>query len=183
MHIPDPFEYFKEPIKSQMIAKGLRTAEPLGGKIDYDIDGRLIGTWFKENTNKYEGLDPYNYWAGHLSIIYDCYDPEHIVVSFGDYEGEPRDFGVKGNSPDPADVVVNELVKYELVEYDYYKGDDLWDGSSFVNGLDARNNDVELHGVVLFQLTDDRTLKMEIFDGKTADEVTGFTDNALIYVR
>ena len=182
-HIPDPFEYFNEPVRSQLIAKGLRTAEPIGGKIDYDIDGRLVGTWFKENTNKYAGLDPYNYWAGHLSIIYDCYDPEHIVVSFGNYSGSPRDTGVKGNAPDPADVGVGELVKYELVDYDYYDGNNHWDSSYLVKGLDARNNDAELHGTVLFQLTENRKLKMEIFDEKTASEVTGFTDNAIVYER
>ena len=74
------------------------------------------------------------------------------------------------------------MIKYELVDYDYYDGGSLWDGSSLVKGLDARNNDAEFYGTVLFQLTGDR-LKMEIFDGKTADQVTGFTDNALIYER
>ena len=46
LHIQDPFNYFNVPIKSQLIAKSLRTAKPEGGFIDYDIDGKLIGTWF-----------------------------------------------------------------------------------------------------------------------------------------
>jgi len=183
-HVPDPFDYFNEPFRSRLIAKGLRTDEPLGGKIDYDIDGRLVGTWFLEGTNKYEGLDPYDYWAGHLSLVYDCYDPGGIVVSFGEYAGSPRDFGVKGNAPDPAEVGVDSgLVKYELVEYDYYDGDSLWDGSSLVKGLEARNNDGVVHGVALFQLVAERRLKMEIFEGMTAGQVHGFTDNALFYER
>lgn len=182
-HIPDPLEYFNEPYRDQMIAKGLRTAEPFGGKIDYDIDGKLVGTWFKENTNKYSGLDPNSYWVGHLSIVYDCYDPDAIVISFGDYEGTPKDFAVKGNAPDPADVSVDSgLIKYELTDYEYYVGDERWDRNSFLKGLEARNSGTE-RGVVLFQLIDDRKLKMEIFDGQTSDSVTVFTENALIYER
>ncbi|MCH8908147.1 MAG: hypothetical protein IH840_13745 [Candidatus Heimdallarchaeota archaeon] len=29
-----------------MLEKNPRTVEPFGGKIDYDIDGRLIGNWY-----------------------------------------------------------------------------------------------------------------------------------------
>ena len=57
IHTADPFEYFTEPVKSQLLALNLRRAEPRGGKIDYDIDGRLVGTWFKENTNGYGGAE------------------------------------------------------------------------------------------------------------------------------
>jgi hypothetical protein len=183
-HTPDPFNYFNEPHRGDMIAKSLRTDEPPGGKIDYDIDGRLIGTWFLEGTNKYEGLDPYNYWAGHLSIIYDCYDPGLIVISFGDFEGSPRDYAVKGNSPDPADVSVDTgILEYELIAYDYYDGDRLWDRQNLAKGLEARGNEAELRGVVLFQLIGDRRLKMEIFPDKSASQVEGFSSNAKFYER
>ena len=47
----DPFDYFEEPLKSQLKSKSLRTTEPVGGKIDYDIDGKLVGNWFVETTN------------------------------------------------------------------------------------------------------------------------------------
>ena len=46
IHCPDPFDYFNDEIKNQMIEKCLRTADPIGGKICYDINGRLVGTWF-----------------------------------------------------------------------------------------------------------------------------------------
>jgi len=183
IHTPDPFDYFNEPIKSQLIEKCLRTAQPVGGKIDYDIDGRLIGSWFKENTNGYAGLDPANYWVGHLSVVYHNVDPEHIIVSLGSYNNQPRQFGVKNNSPDPADVSVDTgQVLYELVDYDYYDGDVRWDRESLVKGLKLRNSDF-VQGVVLFQLLEDRRLKVEIFPYMTAAGVGTFTQNAMIYVR
>lgn len=183
IHTPDPFDYFHEPIKSQLIEKCLRTAEPVGGKIDYDIDGKLIGSWFKENTNGYAGLGQENYWVGHLSVVYHNVDPEHVIVSLGSYENQPRQFGVKSNSPDPADVsVATGQILYELVDYDYYDGDVRWDRESLVKGLKLRNNDF-VQGVVLFQLIEDRKLKVEIFPYMTAEVVGTFTENAMIYVR
>jgi len=183
IHTPDPFDYFDATIKSQLIEKCLRTAEPEGGKIDYDIDGRLIGSWFKENTNGYAGLAQDNYWVGHLSVVYNSIDPEHIIVSLGSYNNQARQFGVKSNSPDPADVsVATGQILYELVDYDYYDGDMRWDRESLVKGLKLRNSDF-VQGVVLFQLIEDRKLKVEIFPDTTAAGVGTFTENAMIYVR
>jgi len=183
IHVKDPFDYFNEPLKSQLISKSLRTAEPKGGFIDYDVDGRLIGTWFKENTNKYAGLELERYWADHLSIVHNSIDPEHVIVSIGTFKGKGDQFGVKGNAPDPAEVSVETgLVKYELVDFDYYDGDQSWDRASLVKGLKVRNGEY-VSGVALFQLLEDRKLKVEIFPDKTADEVAGFTENSKIYER
>ena len=54
---------------------------------------------------------------------------------------------------------------------------------SLVTGIEARNQDSDVRGVVLFQLLDDRTLKVETFPGKSASEVAGFTNAALMYER
>src|SRR5581483_2262470 len=40
-------KYLDPKVKDQVIAKYLRTAEPIDGKIDYDQDGKLVGTWFQ----------------------------------------------------------------------------------------------------------------------------------------
>ncbi len=183
IHTPDPFDYFSESIKAVLIAKSLRTDAPLGGKIDYDIDGRMVGNWFLEGTNGYAGLDTENYWLGHLALAYDWIDPDHIIVSFGDFNDEEKQFGVSSNAPDPAEVsVATGLVMYELTSYDYYNGAEVWDRSTLIQGLNVQNyNDVQ--GVVLFQLIEDRRLKVEIFPGQTAQTVTAFTENALFYVR
>ncbi|MDP3765239.1 MAG: hypothetical protein Q8R04_01890 [Nanoarchaeota archaeon] len=80
IHTVDMFAYFVEPIKSQLLAKNVRQKEPRGGKIDYDIDGKLVGNWFLEGTNGYAG-------GGHLAFSYDGIDPSLLIVSIGDFKG------------------------------------------------------------------------------------------------
>ena len=137
IHVPDTLLYFTEDIRNKMIEKSLRSVEPFGGKFDHDIDGTLIGNWFKENTKGYRGVDKERYWSGHLSISPDYIDPEHIIVSMGDFEGREEQLGVKGNAPNPAEVDVNTgLVKYELVSFDYVKKDGRsWDRKTVYKGL------------------------------------------------
>jgi len=124
VHTVDTFDYYEEPLRSQLLAKNLRKAEPFGGKIDYDIDGKLTGNWFEENTNGYFGKAEYQrmsgYWSTHLAFAYDGLDPSLIIVSMGDYDGEAMQFAVKGNAPDPKDVdKAGGIIKYELVPYGY----------------------------------------------------------------
>lgn len=183
IHVPDPFHYFTDTVRQELLGLCLRTAAPAGGKIDHDIDGRLVGNWFQEGTNGYAGLGQSEYWVGHLAAAYNSVDPGHVMVSLGDFGGEPRQFGVFGNVPDPAEVGVEDgLVVYELVGYDFYDGDARWDREHLVQGLEIRNDD-QVHGVVLLQLTDSGHLQVEVFPGQTAAEVTGFTAGALVYVR
>jgi len=183
IHTPDPFDYFNDSIKNQMIEKCLRTAEPAGGKICYDIDGRLVGTWFENGTNGYGGVDPDRYWASHLSIVYDPIDPDAIIISIGTFVDTAQQFAVAGNSPDPAEVSVDDgLVIYELTDYEYYKNDTQWDRASLVQGLKLRNG-IDTRGVILLQLLDDQELKVEILPNETAETVSDFTENAKIYVR
>jgi hypothetical protein len=183
IHTTDPFDYFNDSIRSTLIAKSLRTAEPIGGKIDYDIDGRLVGNWFLENTNGYAGLYLNDYWLGHLAFAYDYIVPSHIIASFGDYAGQQEQFGVSSNLPDPADVsMATGLVKYDLVTYEYYNGAERWDRTSFVQGL-TMDNYPSIYAVVLVQLVEDRRLKVEIFYGQTSADVSDFTGSALYYVR
>jgi hypothetical protein len=82
-HIVDPLSHFSEPLKSQLTAKLLRVVEPRSGKIDYDVDGKLVGNWFKENYDFNSGSNG----AGDLTIAYDPFQPTNIILSFGDYQG------------------------------------------------------------------------------------------------
>lgn len=183
LYVQDPFNYFNEPIKSQLIAKSLRTAKPEGGFIDYDIDGKLIGTWFRENTNGWAGLNQERYWADHLAVVYDSIDPEHIIFSVGTFKGRAQQFGVKGNAPKPDEISVDTgLIKYELVNYRHYDGDKEWDFKSLVKNLKVKNSEQVL-GVALLQMIENRKIKVEVFSDKTANEISEFTDNAKIYVR
>lgn len=182
IHVPDTLEYFNEPIKNKIIEKSLRNVEPISGKLDYDIDGRLIGNWFEEGSNYYQGVYRENYVIGHLSISPNYLDHKHTIVSMGNFDGRNEQFGVKGNSPDPSTVSVESgLVKYELVTYDYYSpGGEIWDRTSLVKGLEAKNYDF-VQGVILLQLIEGRKLKVEIFPNK--EVVEEFTDKAKIYER
>ncbi|MBI4021490.1 MAG: hypothetical protein HY369_04545 [Candidatus Aenigmarchaeota archaeon] len=184
IHVPDTLQYFTDPIRTSMIAKSIRTAEPVAGKFDHDIDGRLIGNWFEEGTNGYAGANLEKYWVGHLSISPDYIDPNHVIVSMGDFADTEKQFGVAGNAPDPADVsVVTGLVEYALVDYDYFVPDgSLWDKISVAKGITAKNGD-DVQGVILLQLVEDRKLRVEIFPGKKAMEVSGFTASAKMYER
>ncbi len=180
----DPFDYFDPLIREQLLAKNLRKVKPYGGKIDYDIDGKLVGNWFLEGTNGYEGSNKERYWDGHLAIAYDYIDPSQIRISIGNFDGFAEQFGVKNNMPDPSIVDMKTgLVKYEVVSYEYYIGNNAWDGLSFSNNINSKNNDNDVKGTILVQLIEDRKLKLETFPGKKASEVSGFTDKARIYER
>ncbi len=164
IHTVDPFDYFIEPLASQLKELSLRSSEPIGGKIDYDIDGRLIGNWFLDGCDGY-GCVEHGYWRGHLSIVYDYIDPSQIQISFGNFNNESRQFGVKDNSPNPADVSVEDgIVIYELVSSDYFLIEGgAWDRQSQAK-LVSQNKEDMSYGSVSFQLIDNRTLRMEIFN-------------------
>lgn len=187
IHTADPFPYFAEPLRSGLIARNQRKVEPIAGKIDYDIDGKLIGNWFKENTDGYNGINQQRYWDGHLALLYEHLDPSAIVVSIGDWGGASKQFTVNINPQtpvlDPKTVGVDTgMVKYELVQFEYTDDGQPWD-----RRLPAKNPKVrpmeQAQGTILFQLIEPRKLKVETFPGKKASEVSGFTGQEIIYER
>lgn len=185
IHTDDPFPYFVESLCNQLIAKNQRTAEPIAGKIDYDIDGKLIGNWFKEGTNGYAGINQQRYWDGHLALLYNHLDPTAIVISIGDWNGQSKQFVVVGNMPDPKDISIDRgIVKYELVQSEYINGDtgERWDKRSPIKNPKVKPMD-QIQGTVLFQLIEPRKLKVETFPTQKASEVSGFTNQAIIYER
>jgi hypothetical protein len=96
-------------------------------------------------------------------------------VSIGDFDGQPRQFAVKGNGPDPAKVSAKDgVVKYELVYAPFNSSGEPIELPSQMQGV---------QGVLLAQLADNRKLKLEVFPRKTAAEVTGFSGSAAIYER
>ena len=107
VHSVDALDYMDEPMRSQLVGKNRRTALPLGGKIDFDVDGAASGNWFLAGTNGYGGLvgeGGGSYWAGHLSLAYGNIDPRLVVVSMGMPDGSSRQWTVTNNAPDPATV-------------------------------------------------------------------------------
>ena len=185
IHITDPLPYFEESLRNQLLSKDARQIEPRGGKIDYDIDGKLVGNWFKVGTHGYNEGALKNYWAGHLSIVYDAVDPSQIRVSIGDFNGEPLQFGVAGNTPDPSNVDKSiGLIKYELVKFEHFTDSGRWDWLSYNSNIHSSNiENMPPAGVLLAQLIDNRTLKVEIFPGKRASDISGFDEKAVLYER
>lgn len=179
IHTVDPFDYFAEPLKSELLAKNPRMAEPRGGKIDYDVAGTLAGNWFAEGTG-YSGNHE-NYWTTHASFVYDHYDPSTITISLGNYGGEAKQFFAKG--PDPAEVREETgIVKYELVDIDYMASGKRWDRISYAENIEGVTSN-PVQGIVLVQLLGGERMKLEAFPGKTAGQVNGFTADAKVYER
>lgn len=187
IHTVDPLPYYTEELRNFILSRYVRTAEPISGKIDYDIDGRLIGNWFEEGTNGYAGPSSQGgeeYWNGHLSLAPNHWDPTFFIVSLGEFGGREVQYAVRGNTPKPEDVsVATGLVKYELVGFSYLKPDGTsWDGMSLIKGprLSPQNNS---KGCFLVQMLEDRKIKAEGFPAKSCGQVSTFTSSAKIYAR
>lgn len=185
IHTDDPFKYFKEPARSILLSKNPRMTEPRAGKIDYDIVGKAVGNWFVEGTNGYKGVNRDRYWDGHLALVYDFLDPTQIRFSIGNFGGKAKQFGVKNNAPDPAVIDTSTgLVRYELVQSSYVdkKTGQGWMMTAVTEGI-AGVNAALVEGTALVQMIEDGKMKAEVFPGKKATQVSGFTDKARIYVR
>jgi len=183
VHTDDFFSYFSQTHQDQMLAKSRRKVKPYSGKIDYDQPGKLIGNWFREGTNGYAGPketqgkpaeNGQGYWSGHMAVFYDAINPSTVVISLGDYKGQPKSFAVKGNSPDPASISKDSgVTKYELTTAP--------NSNNPAGGIMSGASQVQ--GVVLFQVLDGEKLKVEIFPDKVGSQVTGFTSAAMTYER
>lgn len=183
IHSISPFDVYTGELKSQLEAKSLRTVAPLGGKIDYDIPGALIGNWFKVGTNGYQGVSQDRYWDGHLAIIPDYFGPPAIIYSTGNWNGQAKQLLVKGNF-DPATVTAaTGVVKIEVTNLGYLLADGSpWTSGRFVKGMKAGNN-APVVGTVLLQVLPGEKLKVEQFPNKTAAQIANFTSTAVTYER
>lgn len=184
IHTANPFDWYKEPLRSQIEAKSMRFAAPRGGKIDYDQAGKLIGNWFKEGSGGYSttNSDGGRYWDGHLSVVPDSIDPTSTIVSIGNWTGSAAQYVVSGKV-DPAAVSTGTgAVKYELkkITYETASGQPAQFGKLEPLVL-SQNTSVE--GTIMFQVLDGEKLKVEKFPGKTASKVSGFTAAAQTYER
>ncbi|MDB5182809.1 MAG: hypothetical protein JWO47_593 [Candidatus Saccharibacteria bacterium] len=186
VHTDDYFKYFKDPVLSQMLALNPRKVAPYGGKIDYDVAGKLSGNWFLEGTNGYAGPtgsdrtvvdgSSKGYYGGHFSIAPDAVDPAIINVSFGDYNGKATQFTAKSPLPNPANVgTADGIVKYDLVHYTQPSA------QTKAGSLSYQTQPVE--AVVLMQVLDGNKMKMEYFTGKTSADVSTFTSAAKTFTR
>lgn len=187
-YITDGLLYFPEQIKTEILAKNPRTVEPRGGRFDYDIDGRLVGTWFLKGSGGYIANDPtaQGYWKGHLVFAYNEIDPSSIEISMGSWAGSTSgsQFAVKTNAPDPKDIsVASGLIKYELTNASFITvSGEGWIPEAHVGPV-RRIGSRDAIGAILVQMLNDRLIKVEKFPGKKSEEVTGFSSAAELYER
>lgn len=168
------FDYFQDPVLSQILDITPRQLPPRGGKVDYDVAGRIIGNWFLEGTTSF------TQWSRQLAIVYDHIWGDRITIADGspmrdvpgiEDPGRPDVWWVKGNSPLPEDVGVGDgIVKYTLID-----GRDLRDTGEFVDDLKP------VQGVMLVQMLDADRIRVEVFKGTTTADT--FTSAAKVYVR
>ena len=178
IHTVDPFDYFEEPLRTRLLEKNLRTAEPRGGRIDFDVDGRLVGNWFSEGTGFYSEQEA-------ASFVYDYLDPTQIRISVGGLV-QRRGWGVRGNQPDPADVTpASGLIVYEITDTGWIIAatSETWPEGSPHPGSELRGVNLDSSGSLLVQMLEDHRIKIEVFLGQPPSEVGGFTGGALIYER
>ena len=174
----DPFDYFEEPLRTRLLEKNLRTAEPMGGRIDFDIDGRLVGNWFLEGA---KGADEQKA----LAFVYDYLDPTQIRISVGGLV-ERRGCGVRGNAPDPTEVTpASGLIKYEITGTGWLVADtgEPWPEGSNLPGSELTGVNLDSRWSLLVQMLGDRLIKIEVFMGRPPSQVEGFTSGARIYLR
>lgn len=168
------FDYFQDPALSQILDITARQLPPRGGKVDYDVEGRIVGNWFLEGTTSF------TQWSRQLAIVYDHIWGDRITIADGspmrdvpgiEGPGRPDVWWVKGNAPLPEDVGVGEgIVKYTLIY-----GRDLRATGDFVPDLKPAQ------GVMLVQMIDAGRIRAEVFKGTTAADT--FTSAAKVYVR
>lgn len=179
----DTVAYYAEPLRTQYYSKISRTAQPVGGRIDYDKDGFAVGNWFRQGTVGYVNNYSERYWDGHLAIAYDPHVPSQIIFSTGhSFDGKSAQFMVDPNSPDPATVDASKgIVTYNLYSYYYTTSNGTsWNGAFAAKDLKMVKNG-GLKGKVLLQVQPDKTLKVEMVP--VGSSQTTFSGAAQIYTR
>ena len=152
-----PLSYYPEPLRSSLYALVRCDGENKDGKIDYDVLGRLVGTWFSEGA----GMDE---WERQLSFVYEPQHPAQVRVSMGGELGLCEVFSIPDSAPRPAEVSeATGKVAYQL-RYPYF------------------NSNQPAAGLLIVQVTGPETIKVELFVGSQATDAE-FTAAARTYIR
>ncbi|MBI4948309.1 hypothetical protein HY844_02010 [Candidatus Berkelbacteria bacterium] len=187
IYTADPLDYYSSEVKKNALAKYIRTIKPVSGRIDYDIDGKIIGNWFIKDSDGYTGTgeNQNEYWGGHLAIAPEYIDNSATIISFGSWNsGDAKQFAVK-NPLDPAKIgVADGIVRYEIYGYYFVKKDgSRWDNMTHTFDPKLKISNQEFGGCVLLQLIETRKLKVEQFPKKKCTEKLVFTSASKIYTR
>lgn len=160
-----PFtDYLPTALREQVWDVNPRTVEPLGGKIDYDVEGTLSGNWFLEGTTG---------WDESKQLVFARHERYADKVMIAD--GSPRSSGldpylwwVFGNAPLP-ETITPASGKVEYMVATWWK-------------LVADEN-TPAEGTLLIEMTADDRIEYEFVPDKLPGEVEDFSAAARVYVR
>nr|MDO8061997.1 hypothetical protein [Candidatus Freyrarchaeum guaymaensis] len=158
-HAVCPLDYLEGSLKEKAYSKVNRVGEPKGGKIDYDMLGRLSGNWFLE------GAEPCIWnWSTQLAFVYYVHNASQMVVSVGGDLLSPLPVGVfNATGPDFREVSAEDgVVTYYLVGQE----------PSELKGQQY---------TLIVQVIGSEKIKVEAFEGH--QERLTFTEKAKTYTR
>ncbi len=166
-----PLDYFTDEIVDYLalICGGylhgspfVRTKPPIGGTINYDVEGTAQGIWFKEG----EPISPED---PHIALVYHNADPDIPLFSVG--------ISIPGLVSGPYTYSVKETGLIDRAFYDVKP-----DGNIYVYNSWYLSNNPYGHMRLLIQMLDETHLKVEMQDTSTT-EPWQFTNNAVIFDR
>lgn len=163
LHAVSPWKYFTPALQAQLYPQVYRapSAPDKDGKIDFDIAGKLSGSWYVEAMPVDSSSEPYG-WTRTVSFVNDFYDPTQVRISIGGTIGAAGVWAIAPTAPRPETVTTaNGLVSYDL----YSQFDPL-----------------PPFGRLLVQMISDTQIKIELFLGSNPT-ATQFDANAYIFVR
>jgi hypothetical protein len=163
LHCVSPWKYFAEPLRSQIYSRVRRvpTAPDRDGRIDYDVLGRLVGSWFDQSVTGIDTSGP-NGWPKSLAFAYDYKDPSLVRISIGGTIAAAGVWTIEPTAPRPEEVsVASGKVSYRL----------MYTESTTIQS-----------GLMVVQLLDDLHLEVEVWEGSQADTAE-FDARAVIYRR
>jgi hypothetical protein len=165
LHYVSPWKYFTPALQAQLQPQMYRASgwADKDGKIDFGVPGRLSGDWYQQGlpATSDSSAGPAG-WPRTISFAYDYYDPTRVRISIGGTIDAPGVWGIDSTAPLPVNVsVASGIVAYRLLRI-----------------FDAPTQ----YGLMLVQMTDASTIKVEVFPGSTAS--TGqFDSKAFTFVR
>ncbi len=163
LHCGKPFQYFTDPLKTQLYALVDREGADKDGRIDLDVPGKLIGNWFLDGNTFY--TDGPNGWDKELAFAFDIQHPSVVLVSIGGTIDMVGKWTIGTGAPLPSEAsVANGKIAYQL----YSAGGTFQDPSQ--------------RGLMIVQMIDDTHIKVQTFAGTKPND-TPFDAGAKVYAR
>jgi len=163
LYCVSPWKYFTEPLRANLYARIRRVASApdKDGHIDYDIPGKLVGSWFHESVPKNTTTSGPAGWPKSLAFAFDYKDPSLVRISIGGTIANAGVWTIPSDAPRPETVTTaNGTVTYRLL---------------YTEALTQS-------GLMLVEMLDANRLRVQVFENTQAPSAA-FTSAAQMYVR